>query len=246
MQSIKLIHEYDPDLTITLAAPGGERTEDAFAEFFDSQTKREYFARYELVRAFAVEPKGEDFVTLMRAWSGLANAAWPHVFTMCEQGVTDHDLLDPRALLDGSEASAVHLAAMGAQGVGSKPADRDGPPPPPPADMARRAIESWIRAYPRKGPPGRGQLVVAKFPWGYYVCRAAEPSEWFDVEDARKSGRHYSVAKTFVKSCTLFPSVPDVLARNQATPVLVSVLGGMIRTSAGEDLAKRVGESYGA
>lgn len=228
MNAVTIQNEYDPDLRIVLAPPGGERTEEAFAEWFDNQARREYFARYELVREFAVEPKGPAFVELMRAWSGLPNVAWADCFAMCEQGCVDHVLLDPRTLLDGSDESAAHLAALEVQGV------------------KRSAIEQWIRQYPRKGPLGRAQFVIAKFAWGYYGCRAAEPSEWFDVEDHRKSGRGYAVVKSFVKSCTLFPPVSDVLSRNQSTPALVTILGSIIRTAAGEDLAKRVGESSGA
>jgi hypothetical protein len=237
-----LVHEYDPDLRLALAPPSGDTFASAFAEWFDGRgAGREYFADLELVRACTVEPKGEAFSALVAQWSGLPMAAWPYCVDMASCG--DHVLLDPRVLLDGSEASAAHLAAMAEQGIGVRAKDHTGPLS---ADMARETLASWLRSYPRKGPLGKAQLVVLRFAWGYAVVRAPEPQEWFDVEEQRRKGQHYEVARRFVKACTLAPSVPDLLARNRQTPALVTVLGGIIREAAGESLVKRVGESFGA
>jgi hypothetical protein len=227
---ITLRNQHDPDLQITLGPPAGSKFEDAFAEFFDaSAAGREYFARSELVRACAVEPSGEKLADLLKAWSGLPMVAWAYCADLAGQGMIDAlTLIDPRSLLDGSETSAVHLAALEKQGVSAA------------------SIEQWLRAYPRKGPPGEAQFVIARFAWGYYGCRAPEPQEWFDVETQRARGQHYEVSRRFVKSCTLFPSVPDIMARNKTTPALVTILCGLIRTAAGEGLAQRVGESSGA
>jgi hypothetical protein len=226
---ITLRHEYDPDLQIILAPPTGDAFEDVYSAWFDRRgDKREFFSNMELARACAVEPKGEALSALFRAWSGLAMAAGQHCTDIAERGCETHTPLDVRKLLDGSEESEIHLAAMKAQGI------------------ERVQVETWLRAYPRKGPPGKAQLVVALFSWGYYVCRSPEPQEWFDVEGLRGNGQHYATARQWVKSCTLFPSVPDVLARNKTSPALIVILGSIVRMSAGEGLAKLVGESSGA
>jgi hypothetical protein len=222
---ITLCNQHDPDLRITLAPPPPNRFEDVYAEWFDAQgAGREYFAATELVRGCAIEPRPEQIPDLFRAWSALPLEAWPYCANFAGVGIGEHIKLDPRALLDGSEESERHLHALAEQGV------------------SRADIEEYIRTYPRKGPPGAAQLVIARFPWGYYGCRAAEPQEWFDTEENRRAGQFYELAKRFVKSCTLFPDVPSILTRNRTAPALVSILAGFIKTAAGEGLAKRVGE----
>ena len=39
MKPIKLSHEHDPDMTITLALPNGQAGEDAFAEFVNTHAR---------------------------------------------------------------------------------------------------------------------------------------------------------------------------------------------------------------
>lgn len=226
---IKLVHSHDPDLSITLAPPAGEAHVDAFAAWFDARgDNREYFANMELVRAYAIEPRGEELSTLFRVWSGLPMEAYKACVEFATGDAVDHTFIDPRTLLDGSPESEVHLAAMSKEGV------------------ERGHIERLIRGYPRKGPPGQAQFVIAKFPWGYYGCRAPEPTEWFTIQGAMGRREFYDMARQWVQACTLFPTVPELLTRNMATPALVTNLGAMIRQAAGEGLVKRVGESSGA
>lgn len=240
---ITLVHEHDSDLRLVLAPPSGDSFCEAFAEWFDSRgAGREYFADLEFVRACSVEPKGEAFAELVRQWSGLPMAAWPYCVDMAS-GDGIQEPLDPRVLLDKSDASEAHLAAMAAQGIGVRPKDHEGPLT---EEHTRIALESWLRSYPRKGPLGKTQLVVVRLSWGYVVVRAPEPQEWFGVEDQRQKGQHFEVARRFVKACVLAPAVPEVLARAKATPGIITRLGGIIREAAGEGLAKRVGESSGA
>lgn len=224
MQSITLENKHDPDLRITISKPSAALFESAYAEWFNGKAKDSgYLADYELLRACS-SVKGEAFVELLRQWSGLPLVAWQPIALMADAGGADVKLHDPRALLDSKPGEPGPMADLEAAGV------------------SREQLAEWLRAYPRKGPAGKGQLVVVHFPWGWTVVRAAEPTEWFTADPMRASGKPYEAFRMFVQSCTLFPKVSAVLERNADTPALVPALGSIIRDAAGEDLAKRVGE----
>ncbi len=222
MKPIKLSHEYDPDMTITLALPSGQAGEDAFAEFVNTRARGNmYQADYDLVRACAVEPKDAALSELLRCWSGVANAGARAIEEALQ--VTDLELLDPR------ECVAKWRAEL----------DKD-PAFVPPFSLA--SVERWIKEHPRKGPPGYAQCGIAKFDFGHVAYRSAEPTEWFAVETMRSAGKAYQVLHSFVRSCVLSDNLADVLDRAKLQPGIIMILGGLIRGAAGEEFTKRMGE----
>jgi hypothetical protein len=228
MKTVTLEHQYDPDLKVTIAPPSGALFEEAFAEWYNGTAAgREWHAKYELFRACS-SVRGEAFVSLTRQWSGVVDAAWTPIQIMANAHASTRTFYDARELLDGSEPSEAILAELATAGI------------------AKAQLLEWLRVYPRKGPAGKGQLIIARFGWGWYVCRSAEPSEWFTADPLRSSGKHYEAFRLFVQSCTLFPDVSSILERNREAPGLALTLGGIAREAAGEELARIVGESFGA
>jgi len=222
MKPIKLSHEHDPDMTITLALPNGQAGEDAFAEFINSRSRgARYQADYDLVRACAVEPKDAALSELLRCWSGVANAGARAIEEALQ--VTDLELLDPRECREkwGAAWNDDHSFA-------------------PPFSLA--TLERWIKEHPRKGPPGYAQCAIAKFDFGYVAYRSAEPTEWFAVESMRNAGKAYQVLHSLVRSCVLSDNLADVLERAKSQPGIIMILGGLIRGAAGEEFTKRMGE----
>lgn len=222
MKPIKLSHEHDPDMTITLALPNGQAGEDAFAEFVNTRARgAKYQADYDFVRACAVEPKDIALSELLRCWSGVASFGARAIEEALQ--VTDLELLDPR------EAVAQWRAEL----------DKD---PAFALPFSLATVERWIKEHPRKGPPGYAQCGIAKFDFGYVAYRAAEPTEWFAVESMRSAGKAYQVLHSFVRSCVLSDNLADVLDRAKSQPGIVMILGGLIRGAAGEEFTKRMGE----
>lgn len=231
--TITLVHADDPDLEATLTAP----SEDAWEAWFNESPSSSFTAKYNLLFACRSAPSEAELTSTVRDWSGLPEAAYPHLFLLAGAPIT---VPEGQALEEGSgfNAEKINLRTL----VDAIDAVAEGKPLGAPwagylatliaSGITVEMIRDWLSRWRRKG-----QLFCLSTKQGVVIFHRPDTRAVIARETTAKTGELHKAMKNMLLASLVFPAGPVFSAACAQAPALVTVLGVEVNAMAGSGAA---------